>query len=170
MSEWIALRGVRRARSGFAARLREQFLSDFFSAFILMPVELVVASARLRASGAEFDRATSMVRTGRRSITVTEIVSARIDPLLLDGGVLVLRFGDPDGLEFDAYLRAGIDGVLLRETREVLAEILHSSSISPSRRGHTSAGLDAPMSMTRNEAIALVLDVPPIDGHLPLTH
>ena len=170
MSEWIVLRGVRRARGGFAARFREQLLGDFFSAIIWMPIELVVASARLRAPGAEFDRATSTVRIGRRSITLAEIVSARIDPFLLDGGVLVLRFGDPDGLEFDAYLRAGIDGVSPRETRELLAEILHSSSISPSRRGHTSQGSSAPMSMTRNEAIALVLDAPPTDGDLPLTH
>ena len=143
---------------------------DFFSAIIWMPVEFFVAISRLRAPGAEFDRATSTVRIGRRSITLTEIVSARIDPFLLDSGVLILRFGDPDGLELDAYLRAGIDGVSPWETREVLAEILHSSSISPSRRGHTSEGSSAPMSMTRNEAIALVLDVPPTDGDLPLTH
>jgi hypothetical protein len=170
MSEWIVLRGVRRARSGFAVRLREQMFSDFFSAIIWTPIEFFVAIARLRAPGAEFDRATSTVRIGRRSITLNEIVCARIDPYLLESGVLILRFGDPDGLELNAYLRAGIDSVSPRDSRELLAEILHSSSISPTRRGHTPMGSSDSISMTRNEAIALVLDVPPTDGDLPLTH
>jgi len=162
--DWIPLRGVWRAPRGFRARIREQAFDDFFSGVVWTAVECIVAIARLRARGAEFDRATSTVRIGKRSITSTEIVSARIDPFLLDSGVLILRFGDPDGLELHAYLRAGNDAISPQESREVLAEILRASSISPSRRGRN------PISMTRNEAIALVLDAPPIDADLPLTH
>lgn len=174
MSDWIPLRGVWRAPSGFGARLREQAYDDFFSGIIWTAVECIVAIARLRTHGAEFDRATSTIRIGKRTVKLTEIVSARIDPFLLESGVLILRFGDPDGLELNAYLRAGSDSVSPQSTREVLAEILHASSISQARRGHkqrrASKDSAAPISMTRNEAIALVLDAPPIDADLPLTH
>ena len=172
MSAWVPLRGVRRARSGYAARFREQLFADF-SGLIWTPVEWMIAVAGLRAHSARFDTATSTIRIGKRSIAAAEIVSARIDPFLLESGVLILRFGDPDGLEVNAYLRAGMDGVLPREAREVLAHILHASSISPSRRRpnpRQNSSSFAEISLTRNEAIALVLDAPPIDGDLPLTH
>ena len=174
MSEWMPLRGVRRARTGYSARFREHMLNDFPLGLVMSAIESIAAIPRLRASGAEFDRATSTLRAGRRSITATEIVSARIEPLLLESGVLIVRFGDPEGLEFNAYLRAGIDSISPQETRQVLADILHSSSIGTSRRGHTSRNTiddsNESISMTRNEAIALVLDAPPIDADLPLTH
>ena len=131
MSEWMPLQGVRRARSGYSARFREHMLNDFPLGLVMSAIESIAAMPRLRASGAEFDRATST-------------------------------------------LRAGIDSISPQETRQVLADILHSSSIGTSRRGHTSRNTiddsNESISMTRNEAIALVLDAPPIDADLPLTH
>ena len=133
-----------------------------------------VDGARALRETPDLNASTGIIRAGRKRLSVAEISRARllVHSNQLELGEVDLCFGLPGKLELAVLLRDKNGIVASKSTRALLAEALASSSIEIPRDKYDPKGRFArsgsPFNVTREEAMALLLDPPAADGDLPI--
>jgi len=172
--EWVELRGVRLAPIEAVDTVVHGLLYDVFTTIGALIATAIVRGTRAARSAPQLNTVRGLIRSGKKSIALVDIDRARImvNDQQLQLGDLDLRFGRPGQLEFAILLRDEHGVVAPEATRRALAAALAATSIDIPRDKYDPSGKfarsGAPYNITRDEAIALVLDPPPADGSLPI--
>jgi len=173
MIDWVELRGVRRAPSESIDAANGMWF-DVITSLAALLVTAVVRGVRSSRAVPQLDIHRGVIRIGAKSIALADIDRARImvHDQQLQLGDVDLRFGRPGRLEFAVLLRDEHGVVAPEATRRLLAKAFAATSIDIPKDKYDPTGKfarsGAPYNITRDEAIALVLDPPPADGPLPI--
>lgn len=171
MSDWVQLRGVRRARSENVRNAQAFLLIDVITAVVWVVIEIIRTAAGRSGPWAEASLSRGEIRIGKRSLPFGEITRAKIDESEIEADVVVIRFGKPGTLEFAATVRDD-DDLAPEGSRELLARVFERSHIDIPRDKFDPKGRFArsgsPYNITREEAVAIALDPPHADDELPI--
>ena len=171
---WITLEGVRLAPIDGLDQALKGFWFDVFTAILSLFASAIVQGLRASRRTPQIDPIHAVIRSGTRSIALADIDRARIMVLddQLQNGIVDLQFGASGKLQLAVLLRDAHGVVAPESTRRLLAEAFAATSIDIPRDKYDPTGRfarsGAPFNVTRDEAIALVLDPPPADGDLPI--
>ena len=171
---WIALKGARLAPNETVDAVVNNGPFDLFWTIGAFVASFFVEGARALRETPELSASHGVIRVGRKRLAVTDISRARllVHSNQLELGDVDLCFGLPGKIELAVLLRDKNGIVAPKSTRALLAEALASSSIEIPRDTYDPKGRFArsgsPFNVTREEAIALLLDPPPADGDLPI--